>query len=68
MLLRLDGTLQKLQMMWHSMFVDMKSLLSWQYLMRDIQTIRTWNITMVITINSQTWFLIRRNLFDFSKL
>lgn len=33
--------------MWQTMFVDMKSLLSWQYLMRDIHIIKTWNITMV---------------------
>lgn len=46
--LRLDGNLQKLQVMWQNMFVDMKSLLSWQYLMRDIQIIKSWNIPMVI--------------------
>lgn len=34
-------------MMWQTMFVDMKSMLSWQYLMRDIHIIKTWNITMV---------------------
>lgn len=47
--LRLDGNLLKLQMMWQTLFVDMKSLLSWQYLMRDIHIIKTWNLTMVIT-------------------
>ncbi|XP_029700380.1 plectin isoform X2 [Takifugu rubripes] len=58
----LDGTLQKLQMMWHSMFVDMKSLLSWQYLMRDIQTIRTWSITMFKTLRVEEYQLALRNL------
>lgn len=59
LILRLDGTLQKVQTMWHNMFVDMKSLLSWQYLMRDIQIIKTWNITMVTTTkrNGQTGVL-----------
>lgn len=50
--LRLDGHLQKLQVMWQNMFVDMKSLLSWKYLMRDIQIIKSWNIAMVITKKS----------------
>lgn len=49
-LLRLDGNLQKLQVMWQTLFVDMKSLLSWQYLMRDIHIIKTWNVTMVTTL------------------
>lgn len=45
--LRLDGNLQKLQIMWQTLYVDMKSLMSWQYLMRDIHIIKTWNVTMV---------------------
>lgn len=59
--LRLDGNLQKLQVMWQNMFVDMKSLLSWQYLMRDIQVIRSWNVAMVIakkTKNPSFHFLL----------
>lgn len=36
--------------MWQTMFVDMKSLLSWQYLMRDIHIIKTWNLTMVTVV------------------
>lgn len=47
LVLRLDGNLQKLQLMWQTMFVDLKSLMSWQYLMRDIHIIKTWNISMV---------------------
>lgn len=47
--LRLDGNLQRLQTMWQTMYVDMKSMLSWQYLMRDIHIIQTWNVTMVTT-------------------
>jgi plectin len=33
--------------MWQQMHIDMKGLLSWQYLMKDITVIRSWNITMV---------------------
>lgn len=44
--------------MWQTLFVDMKSMLSWQYLMRDIHIIKTWNITMV-TVKTSTQTLKR---------
>lgn len=50
--LRLDGNLQKLQIMWQTLYVDMKSLMSWQYLMRDIHIIKTWNVTMVTALKN----------------
>ncbi|GAA6233264.1 plectin-like [Lates japonicus] len=58
----LDGNLQRLQTMWQTMFVDMKSLLSWQYLMRDIHIINTWNITMFKTLRVEEYRLALRNL------
>ncbi|XP_029370793.1 plectin a isoform X3 [Echeneis naucrates] len=58
----LDGNLQRLQTMWQTMFVDMKSLLSWQYLMRDIHIIKTWNITMFKTMRVEEYRLALRNL------
>ncbi|XP_045913971.1 plectin a isoform X1 [Micropterus dolomieu] len=58
----LDGNLQRLHTMWQTMFVDMKSLLSWQYLMRDIHMIKTWNITMFKTMRVEEYRLALRNL------
>uniref|UniRef100_A0A7N6F9T0 Plectin n=1 Tax=Anabas testudineus TaxID=64144 RepID=A0A7N6F9T0_ANATE len=58
----LDGNLQRLQTMWQTMFVDMKSMLSWQYLMRDIHIIKTWNITMFKTLRVEEYRLALRNL------
>ncbi|XP_039978369.1 plectin a isoform X3 [Xiphias gladius] len=58
----LDGNLQRLQTMWQTMFMDMKSLLSWQYLMRDIHIIKTWNITMFKTLRVEEYRLALRNL------
>uniref|UniRef100_A0A672GV28 Plectin n=1 Tax=Salarias fasciatus TaxID=181472 RepID=A0A672GV28_SALFA len=58
----LDGNLQRLQTMWQTMFVDMKSLLSWQYLMRDIHIIKTWNVTMFKTLRVEEYRLALRNL------
>ncbi|XP_035039090.1 plectin a isoform X2 [Hippoglossus stenolepis] len=58
----LDGNLQRLQTMWQTMSVDMKSLLSWQYLMRDIHIIKTWNISMFKTLRVEEYRLALRNL------
>ncbi|XP_024920953.1 plectin a isoform X6 [Cynoglossus semilaevis] len=58
----LDGNLQKLQLMWQTMFVDLKSLMSWQYLMRDIHIIKTWNISMFKTLRVEEYRLALRNL------
>uniref|UniRef100_A0A3Q2EA17 Plectin a n=1 Tax=Cyprinodon variegatus TaxID=28743 RepID=A0A3Q2EA17_CYPVA len=61
---RLDGNLQRLQTTWQTMSVDLKSLLSWQYLMRDIHIINSWNITMVTfkTLRVDEYRLALRNL------
>ncbi|CAL8298884.1 unnamed protein product [Lota lota] len=58
----LDGNLQKMLTMWQTMHVDMKSLLSWQYLTRDIHIINTWNITMFKTLKVEEYRLALRNL------
>ncbi|XP_071356210.1 plectin a isoform X5 [Trachinotus anak] len=58
----LDGNLQRLQTIWQTMFVDMKSMLSWQYLMRDIHIIKSWNITMFKTLRVEEYRLALRNL------
>lgn len=43
----LDAGHQQMVSMWQKLHVDLKSLLSWQYLMKDFTQIRSWNITMV---------------------
>ncbi|XP_060916496.1 plectin a isoform X13 [Labrus mixtus] len=58
----LDGNLQRLQTMWQTMSVDMRSLLSWQYLMRDIHIIKSWNVTMFKTLRVEEYRLALRNL------
>ncbi|KAM6974051.1 plectin a isoform 2-T2 [Tautogolabrus adspersus] len=58
----LDGNLQRLQIMWQTMSVDMRSLLSWQYLMRDIHIIKSWNVTMFKTLRVEEYRLALRNL------
>ncbi|XP_069032362.1 plectin a isoform X8 [Embiotoca jacksoni] len=58
----LDGNLQRLLTMWLTMSVDMRSLLSWQYLMRDINIINTWNVSMFKSLSVEEYRLALRNL------
>eukprot|EP00064_Thunnus_orientalis_P001247 superscaffoldBa00000083_g1249 len=58
----LDGGYQQMVSMWQTLHIDMKSLLSWQYLMRDFTQIRSWNITILKTMKSEEYRLIMRNL------
>ncbi|KAK2844197.1 hypothetical protein Q5P01_010856 [Channa striata] len=58
----LEGSHQQMVSMWQMVHIDMKSLLSWQYLMRDFTQIRSWNITMLKTMKPDEYRLIMRNL------
>ncbi|XP_023266264.1 plectin-like isoform X14 [Seriola lalandi dorsalis] len=58
----LDGGHQQIVTMWQMLHIEMKSLLSWQYLMRDFTQIRSWNITMLKTMKPEEYRLLMRNL------
>ncbi|XP_058503129.1 plectin isoform X26 [Solea solea] len=58
----LDGGHQQMVTMWQMYHIDMKSLLSWQYLMRDFTQIRSWNISMLKTMKPEEYRLLMRNL------
>ncbi|XP_029306768.1 plectin isoform X2 [Cottoperca gobio] len=58
----LDSGYQQMVTMWQTFHIDMKSLLSWQYLMRDYTQIRTWNITMLKSMKPEEYRLMMRNL------
>ncbi|XP_068179663.1 plectin-like isoform X4 [Antennarius striatus] len=58
----LDAGHQQMVSMWQRLHIDMKSLLSWQYLMKDLTQIRTWNITMLKTMKPEEYRLMMRNL------
>lgn len=44
--------------LWQTLHLDMKVLLSWQYLMRDIQQINSWNTIVVRNHNSSSLKLL----------
>uniref|UniRef100_A0AAQ4P005 Plectin b n=1 Tax=Gasterosteus aculeatus aculeatus TaxID=481459 RepID=A0AAQ4P005_GASAC len=58
----LDSGYQQMVSMWQTLHIDMKSLLSWQYLMKDFTQIHSWNITTLKTMKSEEYRLIMRNL------
>ncbi|CAL8260213.1 unnamed protein product, partial [Boreogadus saida] len=58
----LDAGHQQMVTMWQQMHIDMKGLLSWQYLMKDITVIRSWNITMFKSMKQDEYRLMIRNL------
>lgn len=51
-LLSLDAGQQQMISMWQTLYIDIKSLLSWQYLMKDLTQIRSWNISIVSVLIS----------------
>ncbi|XP_077383781.1 plectin isoform X7 [Festucalex cinctus] len=53
---------QQMVSMWQTLYINMKSLLSWQYLMRDFTQIRSWNITMLKSMKPEEYRQMMRNL------
>ncbi|KAJ0065867.1 hypothetical protein NL108_000100, partial [Boleophthalmus pectinirostris] len=58
----LDGGQQQMVLMWQKYYIDMKSLLSWQYLMKDFTQINSWNITLLKSMKPEEYRLVMRNL------
>ncbi|KAL2084633.1 hypothetical protein ACEWY4_020151 [Coilia grayii] len=58
----LDSSLQQMTTYWQKLYINMRSLLAWQYLMKDIQLIRSWNIVMFKTMKADEYRLALRNL------
>ncbi|XP_014911188.1 plectin isoform X19 [Poecilia latipinna] len=58
----LDSNLQQMTSMWQTLHINLKSLLSWQYLTRDFTQIRSWNIAMLKTMKPEEYRLVMRNL------
>ncbi|XP_061805799.1 plectin-like isoform X8 [Nerophis lumbriciformis] len=58
----LDTGHQKMVSTWQMLYINMKSLLSWQYLMRDFSQIRTWNITTLKSMKPDEYRQMMRNL------
>ncbi|XP_061529836.1 plectin-like isoform X4 [Phycodurus eques] len=53
---------QQIVSMWQTLYINMKSLLSWQYLMRDFTQIRSWNIIMLKSMKPEEYRQMMRNL------
>ncbi|XP_078789366.1 plectin-like isoform X43 [Oryzias latipes] len=58
----LDAGHQQMLSMWQMLHVNMRSLLSWQYLTKDFTQIRSWNITMLKTMKPEEYRQVMKNL------
>ncbi|XP_057690641.1 plectin isoform X23 [Corythoichthys intestinalis] len=58
----LDTGHQQMVSMWQTLYINMKSLLSWQYLMRDFTQIRSWNIATLKSMKPEEYRQVMRNL------
>ncbi|XP_015229974.1 PREDICTED: dystonin [Cyprinodon variegatus] len=47
---RTEQLYQKVLTLWHRSHINMKSVVSWHYLMADIQAIRNWNVASIKTM------------------
>ncbi|KAM9308498.1 plectin-like [Gastrophryne carolinensis] len=59
---RLEESHQSLITLWHSLHIDLKSLLSYQYLLRQIQLIQSWTLVTFRSMTSEEYKLALRNL------
>ncbi|XP_031759736.1 plectin isoform X6 [Xenopus tropicalis] len=59
---RLESTHQSLNTLWHTLSIDLKSLLSYQYLLRDIQLIQSWSLITFRSMTSEEYKAALRNL------
>ncbi|XP_060538119.1 plectin isoform X24 [Pantherophis guttatus] len=59
---RLETVHQKLLSTWHQLHINMKSLLSWQYLQREIQQIQTWSLLIFRTMPPEDYRQTLRSL------
>lgn len=44
---RAEQLYQKVMSLWHELHVNMKSVVSWNYLLKDIRTVSEWNLDTV---------------------
>ncbi|XP_063307013.1 plectin isoform X2 [Pelobates fuscus] len=58
----LEGSHQNLLTLWHTLHIDLKSLLSYQYLLRDIQLIQSWSLVTFRSMTSEEYKLVLKNL------
>lgn len=55
---RAEQLYQKVMSLWHQLHVNMKSVVSWNYLQKDIRTISEWNLDTVRFILFSTTFAL----------
>uniref|UniRef100_UPI00398EBE39 dystonin isoform X2 n=1 Tax=Pristiophorus japonicus TaxID=55135 RepID=UPI00398EBE39 len=66
---RIEQLYQNVLALWHQSHINMKSMVSWHYLMTDISTIRAWNVSSIKTMlpgeHQQVLSSLQEHLKDF---
>ncbi|XP_078279424.1 microtubule-actin cross-linking factor 1 isoform X11 [Rhinoraja longicauda] len=59
---RVEQIYQNVMALWHQLHLNMKSVVSWNYLVKDIKTIRTWNKDTIKTLEATEQQQLMKNL------
>ncbi|XP_072103464.1 microtubule-actin cross-linking factor 1 isoform X16 [Mobula birostris] len=59
---RIEQMYQNVMALWHQLHINMKSVVSWNYLVKDIETIRSWNKDSFKTVEASEQQLVMKNL------
>ncbi|XP_072890567.1 microtubule-actin cross-linking factor 1 isoform X4 [Hemitrygon akajei] len=59
---RIEQMYQNVMALWHQLHINMKSVVSWNYLVKDIETIRSWNKDTFKTVEASEQQLVMKNL------
>ncbi|XP_051892486.1 microtubule-actin cross-linking factor 1 isoform X4 [Pristis pectinata] len=59
---RVEQMYQNVMALWHQLHINMKSVVSWNYLVKDIETIHTWNKDTFKTLETSEQQQVMKNL------
>ncbi|XP_051879720.1 desmoplakin-like isoform X1 [Pristis pectinata] len=59
---KIDQYYEAILSLWNQLYINMKSLISWQYCMIDIEKIQSWTISVLRTMSREDYELVLKNL------
>ncbi|XP_069776969.1 desmoplakin-A isoform X2 [Narcine bancroftii] len=59
---KIDQYYEAILSLWNQLYINMNSLVSWQYCLIDIEKIQSWTISMLRTMSRKDYELVLRNL------
>uniref|UniRef100_UPI00398E6A1D desmoplakin-A isoform X2 n=1 Tax=Pristiophorus japonicus TaxID=55135 RepID=UPI00398E6A1D len=59
---KIDQYYEAILSLWNQLYINMKSLISWQYCMMDVEKIRSWTVSLLRTMSREDYELVIKNL------